>query len=95
MFSQSHAAMIYMYKSGCDLQVANDVRRSIATRAGRKMTVVTLDNGAVSCKWTTVVTVDLPRPGAHLTLYKIHAHPPSRMCSLEGRELLFCSTHCA
>jgi len=49
-----------------------------------------------------MVTADLPwsapaplRLGAHLTLYKSHAHPPSRVCSLEGRALLFCGTYCA
>jgi hypothetical protein len=49
-----------------------------------------------------VVTVDIPRSaraplrsGAHLTLYKSRAHPPSRAYSLEGRALLFCGTHCA
>ena len=49
-----------------------------------------------------VVTVDLPRSaraplrsGAHLTLYMSHDHPPSRVCSLEGKALLFCGIHCA
>jgi hypothetical protein len=46
-----------------------------------------------------VVTVDLPqsapaplRSSVHMTLYKSHAHPPSRACSSEGRALLFCET---
>jgi len=48
-------------------------------------------------------TADLPRSaraplrsGAHLTLLRaMLIHPPPRVCSLEGRALLFCDNYCA
>jgi len=47
MLAASHAAMMHMYRSACGLPVANDMRRSIATQAGRGMSVATLDNVAM------------------------------------------------